>query len=114
VLPAQQPLGFLDQAHRDRFPRLEKQQPPDDLGTGIDVQLVRQAVEGVVLSRVVEIEDVVGLDADLPDARPGGLELGESRNALGRLLVLRAGRPGRRGQSRQATEKAMPKQVTLN
>jgi len=46
------------------------------------VEPVRQPVERLVLARVVEVEDVLRNDADLADARPGRLQLGERRDAL--------------------------------
>jgi hypothetical protein len=73
------------------------------------VQLVREPVKRPVLVRIVEVEDVLGDDADLADARSRGLELGERREAL-----LRPGRPPRRGQGRQAKRKAILEQVILN
>jgi hypothetical protein len=49
------------------------------------VQLVGEAVEPVVLARIAQVEDVLGDDANLADARARGLELGESRKADRRL-----------------------------
>jgi len=72
------------------------------------VQLVREAVESVVLARVVEVEDVLREDADLADARSRGLELGEGWNGLARRGLLGAAGPGCPRQGRQAGEQAMP------
>jgi len=72
------------------------------------VQLVREAVESVVLARVVEVEDVLREDADLADARTRGLELGEARDALARRRLLGAAGPGCPCQGRQESEQAMP------
>ncbi|HEV3010518.1 MAG TPA: hypothetical protein VGX52_15935 [Burkholderiales bacterium] len=104
MLGAQHPLGFLDQLQRDRVPGVEEQQAADDLGAGVDVQLVRQTIEGVVLPRVVEVENVLGDDADFADARARGLELGKARNR--RRTFLRARRRARRGERRQAKQEA--------
>jgi hypothetical protein len=84
---------------------------PDDVGTGVDVQLVRQAIEDIVLPGVLEIEDVVGEDADLADARACGFELREARQAFRRRRLLRGGRRGDAGERGQASEKRMPQQV---
>jgi hypothetical protein len=75
------------------------------------VQEVGEAEEPVVLPRIVEVEDVLGGDADLADARARRLELGERRQQRGcfcrypgRWLRLRP--PGRPGQGREANESA--------
>jgi hypothetical protein len=69
------------------------------------VQLVGKAIEPVVLARIAQVEDVLGDDADLADARARRFELGEGRNAGGRLC---AG-PACPGEGGEANE-----QVTLN
>jgi len=69
------------------------------------VDLVGEAENEVVLARVVQVEDVVGVDADLADARALRLELGKGRQAsVGRIL--RARPPGCPGQRRKANEQA--------
>jgi hypothetical protein len=105
MLAAQHALGFLDQSHRHRFAALEKQEVADDVGPGIDVQLVCQPVEEIVLPRILQVEDVLGGDVDVADARAGGFELCEARQALGRRRILRA---GVRGEDCQTDEKRMP------
>ena len=108
---AQQALGLLDGLHRDRVALLEEQEPPDHLRAGRDVELVREAEEPVVLQRVGEVEDVLGDDPDLADARARRLELGERRNVRGLgggSCALAAG-PAAARAARQ-TSKAMPNQ----
>jgi hypothetical protein len=72
------------------------------------VQLVRQAVEGLVLPRVREVEDVLRDDADVADARAGGLELGEGGNTSLRARLFGAGRLACPGQGGKANEQARP------
>jgi hypothetical protein len=73
------------------------------------VQLVREAVEGLVLPRVGEIEDVLRDDADVADARAGGFQFGKGWNSASqRARLLRAGRPACPGEGRKANEQAIP------
>ncbi len=97
---AQQALRLLENAHREALAALERQRPADDAGIGDDVQPVREAEESVVLLRVVEVEDVPGVDADLADRGSGGFELGQRGNALRRLR--------RRGRSEDRAENEQP------
>jgi hypothetical protein len=69
------------------------------------VQLVGEPVKPVVLARIAQVEDVLRDDADLADARAGGLELGEGRNAASRLCTSLAC-PGQGGEANE--------QITLN
>jgi hypothetical protein len=73
---------------------------PDDVGLRVDVQLVGEAIKPVVLARIAQVEDVLGDDADLADARAGGLELGERRNA-GRRLGAGPACPGQGGEANE-------------
>jgi len=76
---ADQALGLVDHAHRDRLAGLEEQNASDQRRLRADMDRVRRAKEDVVFLRVVGIEDVVGEDADLADAGAGRLELREGR-----------------------------------
>jgi len=67
------------------------------------VQIVGEAEKPVVLPRIVQVEDIAGDDADFANTRPGGLQLGERRQAL---RVLRAGPSRCPGQRDQANEEA--------
>src|SRR5262249_54295163 len=65
-----------------------------------DVQEVGEAVEAVVLARVLEVEDVGRVDPDLADAGALGFQLLEGRNRH----LLRGSAPGR--GKRQASQDA--------
>jgi hypothetical protein len=39
------------------------------------MQLVREAEQGIVFRGIVQVEDVLVIDADVADDRAGGLEL---------------------------------------
>src|SRR5688572_15961697 len=105
MLLAQQARGFFDQAQGDQVAGLKKELPADDLRARVDVNLVCQAVERVVLARIGEVEDVLGNDANLADARAGGFELGERGHRI-RRSFLRMPRLSGRGERDQASEKA--------
>jgi hypothetical protein len=64
------------------------------------VQLVGEAVEPVALARVAQVEDVLGEDADLADARARGFQLGEGWNA-GRGLGTGLACPGQGGEANE-------------
>jgi len=64
------------------------------------VQLVGEPVEPVVLARIAQVEDVLGDDADLADARAGGLELREGRDAAWGLCTGLAC-PGQGGEANE-------------
>ncbi len=93
-----QALGFLDDADRDAIAGLEKQLAPDDRDARLNVKEVGGAVQNTVLLRVLQVEDVPVVDADLADHRACGLELGEGRDFRlrggGFLRVRRAKRAG--------------------
>jgi hypothetical protein len=73
------------------------------------VQLVREAVKGPVLVRIVEVEDVLGDDVDLADPRSRGLELGKGGQAsLRGGLLRRLLSPAGPGEGGQANEQAIP------
>jgi hypothetical protein len=94
--------------HRQLLTGLEQQQRADDLRPGIDVQIVRQAVERVVLPRIVEIEDVVRMDADLADQRPSRFELGERRQLRMGFRLLRGCGGGRQRGGEAAAGQPAP------
>jgi hypothetical protein len=73
---------------------------PDDVRPGTDVQRVGKAIKPVVLARIAQVEDVLGDDANLADARARGLELGEGRNAAWRLCASLAC-PGQGGEANE-------------
>jgi hypothetical protein len=104
VVAAQQPFRLRDLLHRDRLAAFEQQRPPDDVRARFEVQLVGEAEEEIVLPRVVQVEDVPGVDADFADTRARRLERGERGKGL---RLLRAGRAGCSGQGREANEQAI-------
>ena len=107
ALAVQQALGLLDQARRERLPALEQQGAPDHVRVGARVQRIGPAEEKLVLLRIGRVEDVLGDDADLADARPGGFELGEGRRLVRRLIGSRcAARQQAQRERQQAEEEA--------
>ncbi|TMG73967.1 MAG: hypothetical protein E6H80_08920 [Betaproteobacteria bacterium] len=94
-----QALGLLDEADRDALAGLEKQLAPDDRGARLNVKEVGGTVQDAVLLRVLEVEDIQVVDADLADDRAGRLELGEGGDFLLRGGFLRVHGSQRAGES---------------
>jgi hypothetical protein len=67
------------------------------------VQLVGEAIQPVVLARIAQVEDVLGDDTDLADARARRFELGEAWNAGWRL----GAGPACPGEGGEANEQVM-------
>jgi hypothetical protein len=78
----EQALGLLDEPYGYRFAAMEEQRALDHARPRLDVNQVRRAKQDVVLLWILEIEDVLRLDANLTDHCPRGLQLRERRQRL--------------------------------
>lgn len=74
MVTVQQALRFLDQSHRNRFAAVEQKILPHYTWAGPHMQLVREPEQGIVFLGIVQVEDVLVVDADFADDGAGGLE----------------------------------------
>jgi hypothetical protein len=77
AIAAQQALGLVDDAHRNRLAGLKEQLTADGLGACLHVQAVGQPEERFVLVGIVKVEDVLRVHQDAADDRTHGFEFAE-------------------------------------